>query len=220
MNKQIGELIPIENKNGQQAVNARHLYIFLNVKKDFSEWIKTQIRRCDLSENADYQILLPQGGKIGRGRPLVEYALSLNAAKEISMMSQTERGKQARRYFIECERIAKELTLASYQIEDPIERAKRWIAEQEEKKLLECKTREQKLLIEQQETRIELQDRELKDAAPKVSFYDEVMQSADTMTTTQVAKSIGMEANALNRKLRDIGILYRQSGMWMLCAPY
>lgn len=110
--------------------------------------------------------------------------------------------------------------LASYQIEDPIERAKRWIAEQEEKKLLECKTREQKLLIEQQETRIEIQDRELKDAAPKVSFYDEVMQSADTMTTTQVAKSIGMEANALNRKLRDIGILYRQSGMWMLCAPY
>ncbi len=110
--------------------------------------------------------------------------------------------------------------LASYQIEDPIERARRWIAEQEEKKLLECKTREQKLLIEQQETRIEIQDRELKDAAPKVSFYDEVMQSADTMTTTQVAKSIGMEANALNRKLRDIGILYRQSGMWMLCAPY
>jgi hypothetical protein len=44
-NKQIGELIPIECKNGQQAVNARHLHQWLEVKKDFSNWIKAQFKR-------------------------------------------------------------------------------------------------------------------------------------------------------------------------------
>ena len=79
---------------------------------------------------------------------------------------------------------------------------------------------EQELLIEQKDARLELQQKELKVAAPKVTFYDNAMQSANTMTTTQVAKSIGMEANTLNRKLRDLGIQYRQSGMWIVCAPY
>lgn len=78
----------------------------------------------------------------------------------------------------------------------------------------------QQQLIEQQETRLQLQQRELSEAAPKVAFYNDVLQSTNTMTTTQVAKSIGMEANALNRKLRDIGIQYRQSGMWIVCSPY
>ena len=79
---------------------------------------------------------------------------------------------------------------------------------------------EQQHLIEQKDARLELQEKELREAAPKVSFYDDVLQSRNTMTTTQVAKSMGMEANALNKKLRDIGIQYRQSGMWIVCAPY
>lgn len=78
----------------------------------------------------------------------------------------------------------------------------------------------QKSHIEQQEGTIEEQKRELKAQAPKVIYYDEVLQSQNTMTTTQIAKGLGMEANTLNRKLRDAGIIFRQSGMWMLHAPY
>jgi len=117
-------------------------------------------------------------------------------------------------------KVAETPILASYQIEDPIERAKKWIEEQEERKKLELQYQEQQILIEQKDARLELQKKELREAAPKVTFYDDVLQSTDTMTTTQVAKSIGMDANKLNRRLRDIGIQFRQSGMWMLRAPY
>lgn len=224
MKNNIKQMLPIENKAGQQAVNARHLYQWLGVKKDFSNWMKAQIARCDLVELVDYQAFAQKVEcQNGVGYTMrTDYALSINAAKEISMMSQTEKGKEARRYFIECERIAKEIKpmLASYQIEDPIERAKKWIEEQEERKKLEHECQEQQLLIEQKDARLELQKKELIEAAPKVTFYDDVLQSTDTMTTTQVAKSIGMDANKLNRRLRDIGIQFRQSGMWMLRAPY
>ena len=67
-----------------------------------------QIVRCDLIENQDFEVIHQKVKNSNGGRPQDDYALSLNAAKEISMMSQTEKGKQARRYFIECERIAKQ----------------------------------------------------------------------------------------------------------------
>lgn len=71
----------------------------------------------------------------------------------------------------------------------------------------------------QQET-INLQTKELKQAAPKVEYYERHLQSVDTMTTTQVAKSIGMEAVKLNCKLKEIGVIFRQSGQWLLHAPF
>lgn len=76
----------------------------LGVGKDFSSWIKKQIERCDLIEYQDFEVFTQKGENLQGGRPTSEYALSLDAAKEISMMSQCERGKQARRYFIECEK--------------------------------------------------------------------------------------------------------------------
>ena len=55
-------------------------------------------------EYQDFEVFTQKGENLQGGRPTSEYALSLDAAKEISMMSQCERGKQARRYFIECEK--------------------------------------------------------------------------------------------------------------------
>ena len=97
-------LISIIDHNCQSAVNARELHAFLGVGKDFSSWIKKQIERCDLIEYQDFEVFTQKGENLQGGRPTSEYALSLDAAKEISMMSQCERGKQARRYFIECEK--------------------------------------------------------------------------------------------------------------------
>nr|DAM69626.1 MAG TPA: repressor domain protein [Caudoviricetes sp.] len=73
---------------------------------------------------------------------------------------------------------------------------------------------------EQQRETIELQDTEIKKAAPKVNYYDNHLQSVNTQTTTQVAKQIGMEAPKLNKKLKELGILYKQSGQWLLHSPY
>jgi phage antirepressor YoqD-like protein len=73
---------------------------------------------------------------------------------------------------------------------------------------------------EQQQAMIDLQDREIKQSAPKVKYYDDCLQSVNTLTTTQVAKQIGLDAEKLHRKLKEIGVIYRQSGQWLLHSPY
>ena len=130
----ISELVPIEERNGQQAVNARHLYAWLEVKKNFTDWMKNQIKRCDLAENVDYQaITLKVDASNGIGYTTkFEYALSINAAKEISMMSQTKKGKEARRYFIECENRLKNVTMTALpDFTNPAEAARAWAREYE-----------------------------------------------------------------------------------------
>jgi prophage antirepressor-like protein len=88
------------------------------------------------------------------------------------------------------------------------------LAKREERlKQLEAET-------EQQQATIELQDKEIKEAAPKVCYYDSHLQSVNTQTSTQVAKQIGMDAEKLHKKLKEIGIIYKQSGQWLLHAPY
>ena len=103
--------------------------------------------------------------------------------------------------------------LASYQIEDPIERAKRWIEEQMHTRALEAQT-------EQQAQTIGIQQKELTVAAPKVKYYDDTLASTDCLTTTQVADDLGISARALNQQLSNAGIQYFQSGSWHLKGKY
>lgn len=102
------ELIKISDYNGQKAVSARELHGFLESKRDFSNWIKDRIKRCDLIENQDFEVFNNFGENPNGGRPLTEYALTIETAKEISMVENNSKGKQARRYFIECEKTLKE----------------------------------------------------------------------------------------------------------------
>lgn len=74
--------------------------------------------------------------------------------------------------------------------------------------------------LEQANERIALQGEQLKSQAPKVDYYDQVLQSEGTMTTRQLAMSLGMTANTLNKKLCNAGIQFKQSGMYILHAPY
>lgn len=73
---------------------------------------------------------------------------------------------------------------------------------------------------EQQQATIKIQTEEIKQAAPKVNYYDNHLQSVNTLTSTQVAKQIGMDAEKLHRKMKEIGILYKQSGQWILYSPF
>jgi anti-repressor protein len=66
----------------------------------------------------------------------------------------------------------------------------------------------------------ELQNKQLKISAPKVEYYDEVLQSKSTYTTNQIAKEIGMSAIGLNVELNSLGIQYKQSGTWLLYHKY
>lgn len=72
--------------------------------------------------------------------------------------------------------------------------------------------------------RLQLENRrtllELEQQVPKVTYYDKVLQSKSTYTTTQISKELGMSAGVLNKRLKWAGIQFRQSGQWLLKAPY
>ena len=79
---------------------------------------------------------------------------------------------------------------------------------------------EANMTIERQEAQIAEQSKELQEAAPKVSYYDETLMSTNTMTMTQAANSIGMSVYSLTDKLLKAGIIFRQSGQIMLRVPF
>lgn len=106
------ELIKITESNGKKAVNARDLHEFLESKQDFSTWIKNRIDKYDLVENIDYVLLHNFVEQISGTKHRIDYVLTIDAAKELSMVEGNGKGKQARRYFIECEKTLKEKALS------------------------------------------------------------------------------------------------------------
>jgi len=97
-----------------QTVNARDLHELLECKYQFSDWIKSRIEQYGFEEGQDYVLVSENSETKGRGgdRRSIDYHLSLDMAKELSMVERNARGKQARQYFIECERQAKQATPA------------------------------------------------------------------------------------------------------------
>ncbi|WP_455475725.1 antA/AntB antirepressor family protein [Bartonella sp. B17] len=102
-----------------QTVNARELHAFLEVGKDFSNWIKDRINRYNFIENQDYIVFTNFGENLQGGRPSKDYALTLDMAKELAMVERNEKGKQARQYFIECERRAKQIAAPQIDYSSP-----------------------------------------------------------------------------------------------------
>jgi phage anti-repressor protein len=92
-----------------QTTAASDLHRFLRAGREFSNWIKGRLTKYGFVENVDYvteEVSAKSGGNLG-GRPMKEYHLTLDTAKEIAMVENNEQGRAARRYFIECERRAK-----------------------------------------------------------------------------------------------------------------
>ncbi len=129
-------LIPVFNttigNTAQQAVDARVLHNFMQIGRDFTTWVKSRIRKYGFIENQDFVVVenlsspnlvsAKLGAKIdspnlvnqkGRGgdRRSIDYHLTLDMAKELSMVENNDKGREARRYFIECERKAHEAAI-------------------------------------------------------------------------------------------------------------
>lgn len=95
------------------------------------------------------------------------------------------------------------------------------IAEHEKRiKELEEQGRYQEIVIEQKDAQIDAQDKQIKIAAPKAEYYDNKLASTTCITTTQVADDLHITARSLNAKLKELGIIYSQSGQWHLKMPY
>ncbi|EAI5303704.1 phage antirepressor Ant [Campylobacter coli] len=87
------------------SANAREIFQFLNSLQDYSNWIKNRISHYNFIENQDYIIEIVYT----KGRPRKEYYVTLDMAKELCMVENNEKGRQARRYFIDCEKRLKNL---------------------------------------------------------------------------------------------------------------
>ena len=173
-----------------QTCNARDLHAFLKVKARFNDWIRNRVEDFGFQENQDFITLtrlLVSGGK------RKDYYLSLDMAKELAMVERNAKGKEARLYFIDCERIAKSKTavpaLPSYpealrQLADAIDRNG---------------------VLESQKLALEHQARE---NAPKVAFAEDVVASGKEVTITVAAKILGMPPQKFQDWLRKNGFLY------------
>ena len=105
----MNELVRITEHNGSKVISARELHEFLEVETRFSDWIKRMFS-YGFEEDLDYYSILSNRSDGLPGKPKQDYALTLDCAKEISMLQRNEKGKQARRYFIEVEKKTRELT--------------------------------------------------------------------------------------------------------------
>lgn len=89
-----------------ESVHARDLHSFLAVARDFSTWIRNRIKQYGFEENVDY-VFAPQNGgpkKGSGGHNALECFISLDMAKELAMVERNAKGREARRYFIDCEK--------------------------------------------------------------------------------------------------------------------
>lgn len=188
----MSELIPIQNNDGAQAVMGRDLHKFLEVGRDYTNWFK-QMVGYGFEQDKDFTPILAKTSDQG-GRPKQDHIVTLDMAKEISMIQRTDKGKQARQYFIECERRAKEP--AELSPEEIMARAIK-VADHTIKEL-EAKTADQALALEA--------------AKPKVEYYDHCVSiESDVMTVKDWGAHFGLTEPQARQKLLAAKMIYRKT---------
>lgn len=201
------ELIKVtQNEKGEQLVSGRELHEFLEVKSKYVDWFNRMVE-YGFVENVDFttinEVSQKKEGSRTVNREQINHAISLSMAKELSMIQRTEKGKQARLYFIECEKQLKN-NVASYTIEDKIERAKRWIEEQEEarRQIAEAQRKEQ----------IAVQVKE-----QVIDAVKNILDTGKGYTVSEVAKTLcfkGMGETNMFKYLRSINMLCSDKASW------
>lgn len=96
-------------KNEVNAVDARELHNFLGSKRKFADWITKKIKDYKFKENQDFLSFHKNVKRAKGGSVRKEYTISLDMAKELSMIEKTKIGKEARQYFIKCEKKLKQM---------------------------------------------------------------------------------------------------------------
>ena len=104
----MNELIHIEAREISgatvQTCNARDLWEFVESKQEFAHWIKGRIEKYGFVEGEDFTV-----EKFINGRAtMIDYCLTIETGKEVAMVENNDKGRKVRRYFIECEKRAKE----------------------------------------------------------------------------------------------------------------
>ena len=224
------ELIKIHKQDENSVVNARELHQFLEVKTLFKDWIVRMIE-YGFEKDVDYTITyFDYNGNVLSNSPLKneqshtqgvtyhrkEYALTLSMAKELSMIQRSEKGKQARLYFIRCEKELKEQR--KIQLPDftnPIEAARAWADEAEGRQIAEQKNAETTKLLKKAEEKLLL-------AEPIINVLKSINGVIDIQTfARETHKIFGMGSINMFRFLREHHIIrYHWTGGKTENFPY
>lgn len=192
------QLIKIETRQiaqqSAQTVNARELHAFVQSKQEFANWIKARIEKFGFIEGQDYHVDKfvnnPQGG-----RPTLDYHLTIDMAKELAMVENNDKGREVRRYFIECERRALQTPApmtAMDALEDP--------------------EMVRGLLLNYATKVIELR-KQVAEQAPKVEALNLIATEAHgSMCITNAAKDLQMQPKRLFAWLQEHQWIYRRAG--------
>lgn len=86
-----------------ETVDGRHIHAFLSISRDYSDWIKRQIKSGQFIENKDYIVFYQSVENSKGGRPSTEYFFTFRASEHIGMMSRTTKGREIREYFLDLE---------------------------------------------------------------------------------------------------------------------
>lgn len=175
------------------TVNARDLHEFLGVRSEFRNWIKNRISDYGFDEGKDFTTAV----EFYRGGERKDYFITLDMAKELAMVERNEKGKQARQYFIECERRAVAFA-ALPDFTNPIIAARAWADEKERGDLNEAALREvqQKMLA----------------AEPKLLALEKIAGCDNSMCITNAAKALQIQPKAFFQWLSEHQWIYRRSG--------
>lgn len=211
-------LIPITekaiNNESVQTVNARELHAFLQIGRDYSTWIKSRIEQFGFVENIDFitakkhqQNQAPQNGgacaaTVSVVQEKVEYFITLDMGKELSMVERNNKGREARKYFIDCE---KQLLQKTQQFALPSvkELALMVIQAEEEKERLLLENQQKEEIIEAQR--------------PSVEFVERFVDGSKLYSITEAAKVLSFKRKDFIECLTRDKYLYRTGGV---LVPY
>ena len=199
-----------------QTVNARELHEFLGSRQDFSTWIKKKLERLRLQVDKDF-CTAPQiyGTTNGGYAERLEYFITLDTAKHIAMMENTDRGFEVRDYFIECEKQLKQVfspkqkfLLNIFEADDELSRAV-------------AINQYEVGYVKPLENKVVEQAKQIESNKPKIRYHDVVLSCPDLLTVRQIAQDYGISAQRLNSILHEKKIQYKdKSGVWLLYISY
>ncbi|GGJ86298.1 AntA/AntB antirepressor [Lentibacillus kapialis] len=193
----MSELIPTINDKDRILVSGRDLHDFLEIKTAYKDWFP-RMMKYGFDENLDYRpIAQKKATAQGNETTYMDHHLTIDMAKEISMLQRNERGKQARQYFLDLERKWNSPEMV-------MKRAMDYLNERVEQ--LET----QNLVLTQQNNELQ----------PKASYYDMVLQNKSLLSVSKIAKDYGMSAIKLNKLLHELGVQYKQGDIWLLYAKH
>lgn len=186
----MNELIPLHNNDGIQAVMGRDLHQFLEVKTSYKDWFPRMVA-YGFEEPKDYALKIEHTPSPAGMKEKLNHIITLDMAKEISMIQRTDKGKQARQYFIECEKRARAPKIDGSEIT------------RLELIQIAMNAETERLALEQKNKELE----------PKAEAYDEFLDATGKYSIGAVAKMLGKGQNWLFRELRNRGVLISKGAM-------